>query len=365
MARGTRLAEGALPSADDTIRYAGPSVTRCGPYELIREIGRGGMGTVWEARHVTLGRRVAVKILHAEFAKNPELLARFLREGRAAARIEHPHVAAVYDVGQDDARAWLVMELLEGEDLGTRLDREGRLDATRAVDILLPVLAAVSAAHDEGVVHRDLKPGNIFLARDRAGVVSPRLVDFGFSKIRAADAEEDLDLTRPDTALGTLSYMSVEQVRASREATPACDQYALGVTLYRCVTGRLPFEGRTSADTFMAILKGQCARPGALVPSLPEGLDAVILRAMHRDAPARFASVRAFGAALLPHASPATRARWAETFDAPTPVAPAREPEVVWELRRPARPPPPRTRALLALAVAVLAGALAALMAAR
>jgi len=300
---------------DDTVLTVRDNARpRCGAYELVRELGSGGMGTVWEGRHSTLGRRVAVKVLHERFTRNPELLARFIREGMAAARIEHPHVASVYDVGQEDHRAWLVMELLEGEDLGALLNRETRVDAARAVDLMLPVLAALAEAHAAGVVHRDLKPGNIFLARDRAGVISPKVVDFGFSKIRGDDPEADPELTRPDTALGTLAYMPLEQVRASREATAACDQYALGVTLYRCVTGRLPFDGATQALTFKAILRGVCPRPSELVPGLPPGLDDVILRAMYRSPEGRYPSARDFGAALVPFASPVARARWAETF---------------------------------------------------
>lgn len=287
---------------------------RCGAYELVRELGRGGMGSVWEGRHVTLGRRVAVKVLHEAFASNPELLARFLREGMAAARIDHPHVATVFDVGHEGNRAWLVMELLEGEDLGALLEREGHLDATRAADLLLPVIAALGTAHAAGVVHRDLKPGNLFLARDRSGVVSPKVVDFGFSKIREDTSDPDPELTRPDVALGTLSYMPAEQVHAASKAGPTCDQYALGVTLYRCVTGRLPYTGETPPKTFAAIVRGVCPRPGELVPGLPAGLDEVILQAMHRRPEGRFPSMQAFGAALLPFASPGSQARWSETF---------------------------------------------------
>lgn len=300
---------------EETIRVErGDPARRCGPYELVRELGRGAMGTVWEGRHAALGRRVAVKIIHGEFMKNPELLARFHREGKAAALLEHPHVAQVFDVGQDDQRAWIVMELLEGEDLKTVVDREGGLDVTRAVDIFLPVLAGVGAAHAANVTHRDLKPANLFLARDRTGAVVPKVVDFGLSKIRADESGEEMDLTRPDTALGTLYYMPVEQVLASRDAGPASDQYALGVSLYRCVTGKLPYEGRNNSRTFAAISKGVCPRPSELVPTIPAALDAVILRAMHREVAGRFPSVQAFGAALLPFASPAAQARWAGTF---------------------------------------------------
>jgi len=311
---------------DATVVDAGNRRPTLGAYELLRPVGKGGMGTVWEGRHTALDRRVAVKVLNPEFARNPELLARFLREGQAAARITHPHVATVYDVGEQGEKAFLVMEFLEGEDLAAVLARETRLDVARAVDLLLPVLAAIAATHAEGIVHRDLKPGNIFLTVDRGGALVPKVVDFGFSKVVEADVGDE-DLTRRDTALGTLFYMPVEQVRSSRTAGPACDQYALGVTLYRCVTGRLPFEGRTPPETFAAIVRGQCPRPSELV-ALPTGLDEVILRAMHARADGRYPSVKAFGAALLPFASAGARARWAETFGVssapPPPTEPAR-----------------------------------------
>ncbi len=357
-------------SDDDTIlevrRGARP---RCGPYELVREVGRGGMGAVWEGRHASLGRRVAVKVLHPQFTSNPELLARFLREGMAAARVEHPHVATVFDVGQDGARAWLAMEFLDGEDLGALLLREGRIDATRAVDVLLPVLAAVSAAHAAGVMHRYLKPGNIFLSRDRAGLLAPKVVDFGFSKVRADDPADDADLTRPQMALGTLAYMPLEQVRAAREAGPACDQYALGITLYRAVTGQLPYDGVTPPETFKAIVRAVCPRPSELAPALPSGLDDVILRAMKREPHDRFPTVREFGAALLPYASPTARARWAETFGvvetAPAEVSRSTPPIVAASTV--AAPGATRPRWTIAAAVAGLLAvvALIALLAAR
>lgn len=306
---------------DETLLDGGDHKMRLGAYQLVNPVGMGGMGTVWEGRHTSLGRRVAVKILHSELSRNPELLARFIREGQAAARISHPHAATVYDVGQEGERAYLVMEFLDGEDVAALLDREKALPASQAVDIMLPVLAAMSVAHAEGVVHRDLKPANIFLTKDRDGVTVPKVVDFGFSKVAEPEGDDE-DLTRRDYALGTLSYMPVEQIRSSRTVGPASDQYALGVTLYRCVTGRMPFEGRSPPEIFAAIVKGACPRPSELAAGLPDGLDAVILRAMHASPDGRFASVKAMGAALRPYASPAAQARWADTFGPPPSLPP-------------------------------------------
>jgi serine/threonine-protein kinase len=303
---------------DETSRTTRGVLSRCGSYELLREINRGGTGSVWEGRHVTLGRRVAVKVLHMEAASNPEMVARFEREGMAAARIKHPHVAQMLDVGHDDTRLWLVMEFLEGEDMDELLQREAPLSPERAVDLLLPVIAAMSTAHKVGVVHRDLKPGNIFLARGANGEVVPKIIDFGFSKIHD-DAVGGDNLTREDTALGTLSYMPMEQLMAASQAPPASDQYALGVTLYRCVTGRLPFLGSSRYETFKAMSKGVFPSPRELRPELPEEFDTIVLRAMARTPEARFPSMREFGAALVPFASPAMQARWARPFGVPMP----------------------------------------------
>jgi len=358
-----------MSSIDDTVRTTHESrARRCGAYVLGRALGQGGTGAVWEARHAVLGRRVAVKLMRPEFARNPEMLARFLREAVAAARVEHPAVAAVLDAGHDGVEAWIAMEYLDGEDLKALLDRETRLDPARAVDLLLPVLAGVAVAHDVGVVHRDLKPGNVFLARGRDGAVAPKVIDFGFSKLHDASVGGVSDLTAPATAVGTLWYMPVEQIRASSAATPACDQYALGVTLYRMVTGALPFAGRTDPETFSAIVRGQCTRPSALVPSLPPGLEEVILRAMAHTPDKRFESVRAFGAALLPFAGTTVRRRWADSFNggaespedtriaAPNALPPAPAPKPP---STPPAPPQGRARVWVALAVGLVAGAAA------
>src|SRR3954468_11697595 len=157
--------------------------TVLGRYEIRRQLGRGGMGAVYEAIHRDLKKRVAVKVLMASLATNEEARARFLREGEAASRIRHPHIVDVTDVGTEGNLSYLVMEFLEGEDLSGRLGRSGPLSVQEAADIMLPVCAGLGAAHDEGVIHRDLKPENIFLARPRHGGVQPKVLDFGISKV--------------------------------------------------------------------------------------------------------------------------------------------------------------------------------------
>ncbi len=288
-----------------------------GRYEIIRRLGRGGMGSVYEAEHVDLRKRVAIKTLKAEYTQNPQILARFLREGVAASRIRHPHVVDVSDVGNEGELAWLVMELLEGEDLGALLDRERALTPERAADLLVPVVSAIVAAHEVGIIHRDLKPANIFLAKTRHGGVLPKVLDFGISKMTggAEDGGSNLfSLTATEALLGTPYFMSPEQVLGARNATRQSDQYALGVVLYRCVTGRLPFKTPELYPTLRAIESGQFAPPRELSPELPERFDAMIRKAMHRDPAGRFESVQALGAELLQYTSPLIKAQWGRAF---------------------------------------------------
>src|SRR5215471_13597647 len=282
--------------------------TVLGRYEIGRQLGRGGMGAVYEAVHRDLKKRVAVKVLFGALAANEEAKQRFLREGEAASRIRHPHVVDVTDVGSDGTRSYLVMELLEGEDLAARLDR-GPLTPEDAADILLPVIAGVAAAHDEGVVHRDLKPENIFLSRPRHGGIVPKVLDFGVSKV-AGDGR----LTGSAATFGTPYYMPPEQLRGARQADHKSDQYALGVVLYECVVGRRPFEAENIYAMLRAIGDGDYPPPRAIRPDLPEALEAVIVRAMNMDPARRFPSLKHMGAALLPFASETSRLLWADTF---------------------------------------------------
>jgi len=282
--------------------------TVLGRYEIRRQLGRGGMGAVYEAIHRDLKKRVAVKVLFGALAANEEAKQRFLREGEAASRIRHPHVVDVTDVGTDGTRSYLVMELLEGEDLASRLDR-GPMTPEEAADILLPVMAGVAAAHEEGVVHRDLKPENIFLSRPKHGGVVPKVLDFGVSKV-AGDGR----LTGTAATFGTPFYMPPEQLRGARQADHKSDQYAIGVVLYECVVGRRPFEAENIYAMLRAIGDGEYPHPRAVRPDLPESLEAVIVRAMQMDPAGRFPSLRAFGAALLPFASETARVMWADQF---------------------------------------------------
>ncbi len=308
-----------------------------GRYRLTRVIGAGGMGSVYEATHTGLGMRVAIKTLKPSLADNTITSTRFLREGIVAAKVRHPHAVTVFDVIEEQGVSYLVMELLDGETLKDLLDREGALDPARAADLLIPVASAVSAAHDEGVVHRDLKPSNIVLARERTGLVTPKVLVFGLSWA-ADEALPTGDITRSGVVLGTLLYMAPEQVRNARQASAASDQYSLAVILYQAVTGARPFLRETQFDMMNAVVSGQHAAPRAVRPGLSAELEGVIERAMHVDPGLRFPSVHAFARALLPFASPHVQALWAPVFELPSPTfaAPAPVSSLV-PVARPAR----------------------------
>jgi serine/threonine protein kinase len=298
-----------------------------GNYEIVRRLGVGGMGTVFEAEHRALGRRVAVKVLHAEMTGHGGLEAgveRFLREGRAAAQVRHPNVIDVFDVGTDDGVPYLIMELVDGVTFADKLARapNGALDLHEVLAVMVPVLRAVSALHSAGVVHRDLKPANILLAKSPAGIV-PKVADFGLSR-----ALGDEPLTRSGAVMGTIEYMSPEHIRGGAEFTARSDQYALGVILYEAATGRRPFDGTTVYELLHAVVTADLVLPSARNPALPPGFDHVVSRALHREPERRFDSVDDLAQALLALVSEETRDRWradmAFLHTVPLPVARSR-----------------------------------------
>ncbi|HVY48021.1 MAG TPA: serine/threonine-protein kinase, partial [Minicystis sp.] len=291
-----------------------------GKYRIERPLGRGGMGSVHLATHVGLETQVAVKVLHGGDTTD-EVLARFRREGVVVAKLDSEHVVRVTDTGWIDARTpYLVMELLEGRDLQDEIDARGKLPVAEAVDLVLEACIGVAVAHAAGLVHRDLKPGNLFLARRKGRPPVVKVLDFGLSKSTRGDVLRSL--TEETARFGTPSYMPPEQVRSSKRVDARADQYALAVIAYQLLTDRLPFEARALTELFIQIATTTPPPPSSHASAVPPPLDAAILRALSREAEDRFADVAAFAAALAPFGGP----RAAELLDgvraALTPPAP-------------------------------------------
>ncbi|MET0413298.1 MAG: protein kinase, partial [Polyangiaceae bacterium] len=293
--------------------------SRFGPFVLGQRIGSGGMARVYQAEHQGLRRQVAIKVLIDGFASDVE--ERFLREGRIAAAIKHPNVVNIFDVGLHQGLPYMVMELLEGEDLESLLRERGAIDQETLIDIMVPILAGLAAVHDQGVVHRDLKPGNIFLAQGQNGETEPKLLDFGISK---SAWPESLKLTRANgVVLGTPFYMSPEGVQG-QEMTELSDQYSLGVVLYECATGKNPFVTTTFAETVRRITSGDYPAASQEKPELSKRLTRIIERAMQIEPSQRFGSVRELGRELLLLAGQRTRITWGLSFGDPVAVTNSR-----------------------------------------
>jgi serine/threonine-protein kinase len=291
---------------------------KIGNYRITRVIGEGGMGVVYEGVHESLGKRVAIKTLLAIRSNNDELNERFVREGRAIAKIRHPNVVDVFDVAVHDGSPYLVMEYLEGEDLGARMEHEAPMTAPAIADMLIPIVSALAAAHDVGIVHRDLKPENIFVTRTKGGSPEPKLVDFGISKLRDTDA---MHLTSTHAMLGTPYYMSPEQAGSAKSVDHRSDIFSLGVILYQCATHELPFRGDSLYELLGAIINVEPPSPRSLVGQLPPSFEALIARAMKKDPRERFQSAAELGSALLPFASTRTRLSYEGEFGGESPVS--------------------------------------------
>ena len=260
--------------------------TRLGAYEILAALGRGGMGEVYEARDTKLGRNVAIKVLPATFIHDPQRLARFQREARMLASLNHPNIATIYGLEQYESVHYLIMELVRGETLAKRL-RAGALTVHEVLDLSIECADALDAAHAQGVIHRDIKPANIIVT-DRRRV---KMLDFGLAKMMpreaAVSSSKFATLTVPGAAVGTVAYMSPEQLRGE-ELDSRTDLFSFGVVLYEMATGSLPFRGDTTAVIFDAILNRAPVAPVRLNPELPPKLEEIIYKALEKDRDLRY-----------------------------------------------------------------------------
>jgi eukaryotic-like serine/threonine-protein kinase len=272
-----------------------------GSYSIARLIGEGGMGAVYEAMHVRLGKPIAVKLMSRDLASNQEALARFRREAQVASHLGHPHLVNVIDFGTSEAgEPYLVMEYLDGEDLDHRLRRVGRLPLDAAVGIAKQVASALAAAHDEGIVHRDLKPANVYLVNVRGEADFVKVLDFGISKIKAARTK----LTKATAIIGTPEYMPPEQANGMiDEIDHRADQWSLGCMVWEMLSGRPPFVADDVSALFYQLLNLDPQPLSKRVPDLPPGVEAVLRRALAKRMEDRFSSMRDFARALEAAAS--------------------------------------------------------------
>jgi serine/threonine protein kinase len=279
-------------------------------YRVESVLGSGGMAIVLAAKHVTLGHSVAIKILKPEVASHPSQAARVLREARAAARLTSENATRVLDIGAlDSGEPYIVMEHLMGSDLGRVLAERGPLAVSEAASYLVQACDAVAEAHAMDIVHRDLKPSNLFLTARRNGSPLVKLMDFGISKLVSAEPEESL--TGTQDSLGTPHYMSPEQLMTSREVDARSDVWALGVILYRMLTGEYPFAGETTPAVHVAIASAPAPRLRDRLPDAPEPIEALVFDCLVKSRTERLPSARAFAKVLLAYTDVDTQRRYA------------------------------------------------------
>lgn len=291
---GTALQADATVSTDTSDPLIGRTLDD--KYRLDSRLGEGGMGTVYQGTHLLIDRPVAVKVLNSRFVEDEAAQERFRREARAAGRLRHTNAVAVTDFGRtSDGLFYIVMELLEGRSLRDVLAREAPLDTARAVSLMLQIAAAVAAAHEEGVIHRDLKPGNIFVVQRSHAPTIIKVLDFGIAKL-ASEAGDGLDqkpLTQTGVMIGTPRYMSPEQCDGA-ELTPAADVYSLGIILYEMLTGTTPFTGPTPLSVALKHSSELPRPPREFVTSIPPEIETLVLHALEKRPEERPADAGAF-----------------------------------------------------------------------
>ena len=326
-----------------------PGVVIAQRYRLENELARGGMGAVWVARHLQLGTPVAVKFMDPGYAGSASARVRFEREARAAAQLQSAHVVRVFDYGIEDDTPFLVMELLQGEDLGARIKRGGPLPLAAAAEVLAQVARALRQAHEAGIVHRDLKPGNIFLVRE-GGVETAKVLDFGLARMHDLASSSEDEATRAEQILGSPQYMSPEQTRHAHHVDGRSDLWALAIIAYRAITGKLPFTGASASDIMVKACTEPALPPSVHKPELPRALDAFFEKALAKEPDGRFQTATELSLAFAAAAGVS---------------APAGEPSSVSRsdlTARPAAQAPvmitaaPRPRSLWGVSVAVFVG---------
>jgi len=267
-----------------------PNQILSGKYRLERELGRGGMGSVWLAQHLTLRSPVAIKLIDPAIATNEEALSRFLREAQAAASLRSPHVVQILDHGVDGVVPFIVMELLDGESLAARLERLRRLPPAATAHLMTQVARAMTRAHEAGIVHRDLKPDNIFIVRNDEEELA-KVLDFGVAKSHTHGVGAVSSATRTGSVLGTPYYMSPEQAEGAKSVDHRTDIWAMGVIAWECLLGTRPFEAETLGGLLLAICARDLPVPSRMGP-VPAGFDAWFARACSRDLAQRFFSAK-------------------------------------------------------------------------
>lgn len=280
----------------------GPGTLVSSKYRIERLLGEGGMGVVFEATHVELDGRVALKFLKPEALARPDIVARFAQEARSAVRLKSEHVARVNDVGTHDGLPYLVMELLEGKNLEEVLAETGPMPVARAADHLIDACEGISEAHARGIIHRDIKPANLFLVENE-GLPTIKVLDFGISKAALTGKVTDADIKSSATTsiMGSPHYMSPEQVRSTRDVDLRTDVWSLGIVLFELLTARTPYDGKTEfTELVAAILEDPPEGLRTIRPEIPPELEAVVARCLEKDKSKRFQTAAELALALLP-----------------------------------------------------------------